>query len=200
MEKLPPILGVAGTNASLKGTFAARRQETQGTLTAELSDILRIEATNRGLSHERENLRAISTEWGRKFGAGALATMTLDRYHETQIDSETGISIVSIRRPAEAQAIQGNGGVVVWLDADQELRHERVAKGNRNRIDDLKTLDEFIAEEAVEMYPESDDPFLINMSGVRDIADIKIDTSFVGSDEQTGRVLFNDFLKDKFDI
>lgn len=90
MEMLPKIIGVAGTNASLKGTLAARRQETQHTQTAELSDILRIEATNRGLSHERENLRAISTEWGRKLGAGALSTMTLNRYWQERTDPETG--------------------------------------------------------------------------------------------------------------
>ncbi len=200
METLPSIIGVAGTNASLKGTMAARRQETQFTQTAEFSDILRVEATKRGLSHERENLRAISTEWGRKLGAGALATMTLNRYWEEQTDPETGISIVSVRRPAEARVIQENGGAIVWLDADLEIRHQRVLIGNRGRVDDLKTLDEFAAEEAVEMNPQSDDPFLINMSGVRDMADVRIDTSFAGADQESGTVLFNDYLNKEFGI
>jgi len=200
MEKLPPIIGIAGTNASLKGTFATRRQETQGTLTAELSDILRVEATSRGLSHERENLRAISTEWGRKLGAGALASMTIDRYRESQEGAEKGISIVSVRRPAEAQVIQDNGGSIVWLDADRRVRYQRVAQGNRNRVDDMKTFDQFSAEEDIEMHPESGDPFLVNMSGVRDIADIKIDTTFAGDRQVTGLILFNDYLRKNFDI
>ena len=200
METLPGIIGVAGTNASLKGTLAARRQATQFTRTAELSDILRIEVTNRGLSHERENLRTISTEWGRKFGAGALATMTLNRYQEERLETDTGISIVSVRRPAEARAIQDAGGAIVWLDADAELRYERVAGGNRGRIDDQKTLEEFIAEEAVEMNPSSDDPFLVNMSGVREIADFHVDTSFAGVDAETGTVLSHGYLTREFGI
>lgn len=200
MEKLPEIIGVAGTNASLKGTLAARRQETHRTQTAELSDILRIEATKRGLSHERENLRAISTEWGRKFGAGALSVMTLNKYWDESTDAKTGLSVVSIRRPAEAQVIQENGGSIIWLDAEKEIRYERVKHGNRGRIDDMKTFDEFIAEEEVEMNPSSNDPFLVNMSGVREIADIHVDTSFAGIDQATGTIAFNDYLKNKFGL
>jgi hypothetical protein len=200
MSEFPEIIGIAGTNASLKGTLAARRFETQGAVVEELSNILRTEATLRGLPHERENLRAISTEWGRKMGAGALATMTLDHYYETRTDASTGISVVSIRRPAEARVIQENGGAVIWLDADREVRYARILSGNRNRVDDLKTFEEFASEEDVEMHPSSDDPFLINMSGVRDIADIHVDTTFAGADEAAGRQQFNDYLSKRFNI
>jgi len=80
------------------------------------------------------------------------------------------------------------------------VRYQRVAQGNRNRVDDMKTFDQFSAEEDIEMHPESGDPFLVNMSGVRDIADIKIDTTFAGDRQVTGLILFNDYLRKNFDI
>ena len=45
-------------------------------------------------------------------------------------------------------------------------------------FDDLVTYEEFCAQEDAEMYPDSDDPFVVNMSGVRDVADIHIQNTF----------------------
>ena len=135
---------------------------------------MRIEAANRNLDHQRENLRSISYEWGQKFGAGALSLMTLKEFWETRTDDETGISIVSVRRPAEARTIQENEGVIFWIDADQDERYDRIQKASRGRVDDLVSPEEFRNQEKIEMNPNTDDPFVINMAGVREIADVHI--------------------------
>jgi dephospho-CoA kinase len=141
--KLPEIIGVAGSNGAGKDKLADVRLERQHARKVSLSDILRTEATKQGLDHSRENLSSISTRWGRKFGAGALSLMTLKNFAETRTDNETGISIVSIRRPAEAVTIQEHGGIVLWIDADREIRYQRILEAQRDRIDDMVTYEEF---------------------------------------------------------
>lgn len=178
MSNLPEIIGIAGTNGAGKDTLGDLRFEREGAKKVTLSDILRVEATKRGLSHERHNLSAISTEWGQKFGAGALSTMTLQEFYETRTETESGISIVSVRRPAEAQIIQRAGGTLFWVDAAREIRYERIFNANRGRPEDVKTFEKFCAEEDREMYPDSDDPSALNMAGVRDMSDMEIVNEF----------------------
>lgn len=178
MEKLPEIIGLAGTNGAGKDTLGDLRVTRQNARKVSLSEILRTEADKRGISHERENLGAISTEWGKKLGAGALSAMTIRNFYETRTVTETGLSIVSVRRPEEARAIQREGGLMLWIDADREVRYQRILNANRGRVDDIKTFEEFCAEEDREMYPDSDDPFVLNMAGVRDNSDIQLLNEF----------------------
>lgn len=192
--QLPEIIGLAGTNGAGKDTLGDLRFERQNARKVSLSDILRIEATSRGLTHERENLREISAEWGRKMGAGALSVMTLRNFEETRLDTETGISIVSVRRPAEAEIIQDEGGMVFWIDADREMRYDRIQAAARNRVDDVVSFEEFCAQEDIEMYPDSDDPFVVNMAGVRDIADVHVTNEF-GTEKQ-----YRAYLEDTYQL
>jgi len=195
--KLPEIIGIAGTNGAGKDTLADLRYERQGIKKASLSDILRTEADKRGLSHDRKNLSEISTEWGRALGAAALSTMTIRAYRERQAAGETpaGISIVSIRRPAEAAYIQEEKGAVLWVDAPRELRYERIAGANRGRVDDVVTYEQFSEQEDAEMHPaDTEDPFVLHMARVREIADIHLQNAYATEAE------YKSFLTDKFDL
>lgn len=178
MNRLPEIIGLAGTNGAGKDTLADLRKLRENARKVSLSDILRTEADKRGLSHARENLRAISTEMGAKLGAGALSTMTIQNFIETRSTTESGLSIVSIRRPDEGRAIQDAGGSLIWIDADRELRYQRILEANRGRIDDMVSFEVFCEQEDREMYPPADDPLALNMAGVRDIADIHLLNEF----------------------
>lgn len=193
--KLPEIIGISGTNGSGKDTLANLRLETQGARVVSLSDILRTEAAHRNVEPVRENLIEISTEWARKFGAGALSLKTIQNYYETRTDDETGLSIVSVRRPTEAVVIQSFGGKVSWVDACRQLRYARVSSGQRNRAEDTEPYEEFCAKEDREMNPlEPNDPTQINLAGVRAIADIHIENNF---DTQA---LYEAYLRDEFEL
>lgn len=203
--KLPEIIGISGTNGAGKDTLAELRFERQNARLVSLSDILRAEATNRGLDQGRESLGMISTEWGRVFGAGALSLMTIRNYWDTRTDDETGLSIVSVRRPAEAEVIQEDGGTILWIDADRELRYQRVLARleKSGRITDAVSYEEFCAQEDREMHPESDDPFALNMAGVRDIANIHLENNFVvegDEDGKLGEAKYKAFLVDEFEL
>lgn len=192
--KLPEIIGIAGTNGAGKDTLADLRHQRNGARSVSLSDILRNEATKRGLDHSRKVLSSISAEWGREFGPNVLSMKTIEEYRQTKTADENGLSIISIRRPAEAAEIQKQGGVIVWVDADQRTRYDRVASGVRNRFDDAMTFEEFCAEEAREMRHENDDPATLNMAGVRDIADVHIENDFATKEE------FENYLITNFEL
>lgn len=194
METLPEIIGVAGTNGSGKDTLARLRFERQNARNVSLSDILRIEADRRGVSRERENLSAISTEWGRKFGAGALAVMTIQEFRETRTATEPGLSITSVRRPAEAAVIRDEGGAIIWIDADREGRYQRILDRQEGRSEDFISYEEFCANEEKEMHPASNDPAELNMAGVRDMADIHLRSEFESGDH------FKKYLIERFSL
>ena len=106
-----------------------------------------------------------------------------------------GLSVVSLRHPEEAKRIKDHDGIVVWVDADPLIRYKRVAGSMRNRIDDQKTFDEFIEEENADMYPSQDaDPARVNMSAVRNIADIHVVNDF--SEESS----YIDYLSQRFEF
>ena len=194
MNKLPEIIGLAGTNGAGKDTLGDLRFILHNARKVSLSDILRAEADKRGLAHERIHLSAISTELSTKLGAGALAVATIQNFQDTRTYGETGLSIVSIRRPYEGRAIQDAGGTLIWIDANRELRYQRILEANRGRVTDIKTFEEFCVEEDREMHPESDDPFVLNMAGVRDISDIHLLNEFGSKDE------FEADLVDRFSL
>lgn len=192
--KLPEIVGIAGTNGAGKDELGDLRFQREHARKVSLSDILRIEATKRGLSTVRENLRPISTEWGRQFGAGALSLMTLKEFEETRTPEEQGISIVSVRRPGEARVLQERGGLIVWVDAERELRYQRIQNAKREREEDMVSFEKFCADEDIEMYPASEDPFELNMAGVREMADVHIINEFDSPD------LYHAFLTETFEL
>ena len=192
--KLPEIIGIAGTNGSGKDTLGAIRQRLGGAITVSLSDILRHELNKKGISHERENLRSLSAEWRAQEGPGVLSVKTIEQYNqEKEARGLKGLSIVSLRHPAEAEVIKQAGGIVVWVDADVRIRYDRILRRNEGRAEDQKTFDEFVREEMAEMSPEGNNEGL-NMSGVRDIADIKITNDFSRIEE------FEAYLIDQFEL
>lgn len=192
--KLPEIVGVAGTNASGKDTLGSLRESLQNAKFVSLSDILRRELDKRGLSHERENLRALSKEWRDEGGSGVLAAKTIAFYKNEKADKKYGgLTLTSIRTPGEAMEIQHAGGIIIWVDADPKIRYQRILKRDLGRPEDQKTYEQFIAEEEAEMHP-SELGGGLNMSGVRDIADLKIINEFDSLEA------YENYLKKEFEL
>ena len=193
--KLPEIVGVAGTNASGKDTLGALRLSLNNAKFVSLSDILRHELDLRGMPHERESLGALGNEWRSESGAGVLAEKTIELYEtEKSAMSYGGLSITSIRHPAEAEAIQKAGGIIIWVDADPRIRYERIQSRGLGRPEDQKTFEEFIAEEQAEMQHIAGNESSLNMSAVRDLADLKIINEYNSLQE------YETFLKQEFEL
>jgi cytidylate kinase len=161
------LIGISGTNGSGKdslGHFLANRH---GWLFVSVTDILRDELKRRGEPIERENLRRLSADWHKQFGAGALTDMAV-KVFEPKKDQYKGLAIASLRRAGEADRVHEFGGKVIWADADSKVRYGRISQRKRSNEDD-KSFEEFIADEKNEMY--GGPGHTLNMSEVKNRAD-----------------------------
>ena len=134
-------IGLTGPNASGKGEVARILSE-QGFTLHSLSDVVREEATRRGLDHSRENLILTGTSLRRELGEGALAERILPMLSERSV-------IDSIRNPAEIIVLRALPGFhLLGVDAPETLRFER--SRSRGRAGDGESLEEFRRKERLE--------------------------------------------------
>lgn len=164
------IIGLSGTNGSGKDAVGQTLQELNNYLFISVTDLLREEATKRGLPIERSSLRMISAEWRREHGLGVLVDKAVEMYSQTK--GHDGLVIASLRNPGEADSVHSLGGTVIWVDADPHVRYDRLTTRQRSD-EDNKTFDEFLAEEQAEMTHEGDEATL-NSAGVKQKADMVI--------------------------
>lgn len=163
------LIGIAGTNGSGKDTVAQMLAERHGWMMIQYSDFLRKEAKKRGLPIERKHLSSISAEWRAKHGHSILTEKAAELFEKSKTGHK-GLVVLSMRHPGEAKKVKELGGVVVWVDADPEIRYERVT-GRGRSTEDTKTYEEFLAEEESEMHHSGHEATL-SMSKVKEMADI----------------------------
>jgi len=162
------IIGLAGTNGSGKDTVALLLAEKYGYLFADATKILGDELTKRGLVHERANKSALSAQWRREHGMAVIVEKAVELY---KAGDYKGLIVGSLRHPGEADRVHGLGGEVLWVDADPQVRYNRINSANRGRVEDNKTYQQFLAEEQTEMS-QSGDAATLNMGAVKDRADM----------------------------
>jgi len=135
------VVGLTGPNASGKGEVA-KFLATYGFGVCSLSDVVREEATRRGLDHSRDNLIRIGVELRASGGTGALARRILPQLNQRAV-------VDSIRNPGEVDVLRTLPRfVLLGVDAPQTLRFERSTR--RGRPGDGATLEEFARKEALE--------------------------------------------------
>lgn len=170
------IIGVAGTNGSGKDTISEMLSERYGYYLASATEMLGEELNKRGLPHERENKRMVSTEWRRKYGLGVIVDKAVEAAQKAGFDK---VVVGSLRNPGEVDRVHELGGKVVWTDADPQVRYDRIQGSNRGRVEDMKTYRQFLEEEQAEMQ-QGGDSAKLSLSGVKAKSDVFINNN--GSD------------------
>lgn len=178
MNKQLQIIGLAGTNGSGKDSVGQILTDYHSYLFVSVTEMLRAELKKRGLPITRENLRTLSAEWRNEQGLGVLVERAMASYQVVQ-DQYAGVVIASLRNPGEVDRVHELGGLVVWIDADQRTRYDRVQANavSRGRAEeDNKTYAQFQAEETAEMnQPAGSDDTVLNMLAVKEGSDVQID-------------------------
>lgn len=171
------LIGLSGTNGSGKDTIGHMLAERHDFLFISASDLLRDEARARGEEPTREILRTISAEWRRESGhLGVLVDKAVEQYRQVADMYPGGLVVVSLRNPGEADRIHEMDGVMVWADADQKIRYDRItahAEARNRAGEDNRTFEQFQLEEAAEMT-SSGDTATLDMSAVKERSDIFI--------------------------
>ena len=163
------IIGVAGRNGAGKGEVI-KLLEARGFTAYSLSDAIRDVLRERGQEESRELMIDTGRSLREEGGPGVLAERLL-----TMMTPNGHFAVDSVRHPAEAQTLRESGRPfwLVWVDADEALRFERIRA--RGRGGDPETLEQLRELEGRELA--SDDPAAQQLLAVREIADAHVDNS-----------------------
>lgn len=172
------ILGIGGTNGSGKDLLSEMLEKEHGWLFISGSrDLIIPELERRGSLIERENMADLTREWRQTMGKGAVIDNAIEKFNDLGGSAKfDGLVISSLRHPWEAERIHELGGRVIWVDADPNIRYERIYnRGHGSK--DKKSYEQFLIEEKAEMNHHSDDHTTLNMAGVKAVADIFIENN-----------------------
>lgn len=146
MAKL--ILGIAGEMGSGKGTIAKHIIEEHKGNVHRFSTILRDLLDRIYVSQTRENISTISTILRKNFGEDILAKAM---YHDTKKDEHEIVAVDGVRRMADILYLEEVPHFkLIYIEADMEVRYERVIKRGENDGDKTKTLEEFKRDHELE--------------------------------------------------
>lgn len=173
------LIGIGGTNGSGKDTLGKIIADNYNYVFISLTESLRDEAKRRGWAPDRKATRTISQEWREEHGLAVLIEMMIKK-HEASQDKDKGLATSSLRNGGEPDFIHEKGGLVIWIDAPVEVRYERITSNKRagRGVDDQKTLEQFIAEEKLEMFgKETDEDTALRTIDVKNKADIILENT-----------------------
>jgi dephospho-CoA kinase len=164
------IIGLSGTNGAGKDALAEVLAAEHGFLFVGATEMLVKELERLGRTTSREDKSTLSAEWRREYGMGVIVDKALEAFEQVK-DQYKGLVVSSLRHPAEADRVHAAGGEVWWVDADPQVRYNRIRSANRGRpLEDNKTFEEFLAEEDREMHRSGDEATL-NTAAVKERAD-----------------------------
>ncbi len=142
MAKL--ILGIAGEMSSGKGTIAQHIIAERGGSAHRFSTILRDILDRVYLDQSRENFQVLSLILRKNFGEDVLAKSI---YHDVKNDEHDIVVVDGVRRMADIAYL---GEIphfkLVYVEADMQIRYDRIVKRGEKTDDLNKTFEEFKAE------------------------------------------------------
>ncbi len=161
------IVGITGTDGAGKGTVVSRLVEVHGFTHYSSRAMIVSEIERRGLPIDRNQMRLIANELRAEYGDDVVVKRALE---QAKAEGREKIIVESIRALAEARYLKAEGGVLLAVDADPEIRYARIQE--RRSASDKVTYEEFIRQE--ELEKNDPDPHGMQKAKVMEIADYLI--------------------------
>ena len=146
MDKL--IFGIVGGLASGKTTLAEHLSETYHCNTYRYSTMLRDILERIYVDQTRTNLQELSTFLRQQFGQDVMSKVIA---HDVANDDNDIVVVEGIRRPTDITYLRELPGFhLIFVDAEQRTRYERIIEREENPDDAFKTFETFKQDEAAE--------------------------------------------------
>jgi dephospho-CoA kinase len=160
------IYGITGTIGAGKGTVVQYFVQEKGFKHYSVREFLSEEIRKRGVVEDRNSFREVANEL-RKTHTPAYI---IEKLYARAIESEGCAIIDSIRALGEAIFLKDNGVKIIAVDADREIRYERIR--TRASVTDHVDFKTFVLQEDRELRAE--EAHDMNIRGVMKMADFHI--------------------------
>lgn len=158
------IIGITGPAGSGKDTSAHHIAEHLSIPHVSGGDILREMLTKAGLEPKKSVLGSFGVFLRASYGPDAVARRSLDKA------SDKGVIYSGFRSVAEANAVKERGGVIIYIDASDDTRHDRIL--DRQRDGDV--IDKALLVALDKQEGSADGVLNENLVDVKKIADVVI--------------------------
>ncbi|MES2967013.1 MAG: AAA family ATPase [Patescibacteria group bacterium] len=139
------IIGITGTDGAGKGTVVDYLVTHHGFTHYSSRDFILEEITRLNLPTDRSQLRITANNLREQFGNDVIVRKA---YEKAAAEHKENVVIESIRALAEVEYLKANGGILLAVDADPQVRFARV-QGRRSDTDQV-TYEQFLAHEELE--------------------------------------------------
>lgn len=168
-------IGVAGPYGSGKSAIVEFLKSRSFCATS-LSDEIRAEVAERGLTETRERMIEVGTELRRSGGPAVLAERVVRRFMP-----DRNYVVDSIRHPAEVAALRSAGPnfFLIWVDADESVRLDRIVgrarPGDPGSLDRLRELEgreagsDDVSSQQLDAVRECRDELIENCGSIDDL-------------------------------
>lgn len=140
------ILGITGTDGAGKGTVVEYLANKHSFVHFSARAVIEEEIARQGLPNTREQMRKTGNALRAAHGDDVLVARPLEQIAAQNIEHAV---IESVRALAEVETLKAHGGILLAVDADQQLRYERIME--RKSSSDQVSFAEFQKQEALEM-------------------------------------------------
>ncbi len=159
------VIGIAGTHGAGKGVVVQFLKE-RGFVHCSARELFLDILKKRGVEADRKSIADVANELRREHGVAYVVEEYTRRFEPAVHD----VVIESIYTMGEVEAIRERGGYVFAVDADPEIRYERIK--HRMSETDKISKEEFLKKQEEEA--RSDDPTKQNSRTVMECADCTI--------------------------
>lgn len=174
------IIGLAGTLNAGKDSLGELLAEKYGFLHISTSDMIRAmkkrefgDGPGSLLTRNDPYINKLRTERG----PGFLVDAVNEEWLANQDKYPGGFVASAIRAIGEAERIHELGGIIIFVDADPQVRYGRSQARQRDANEVGKSFDEFMATERSEMDVDPNDKSVQNLVAMKQMADVVIENN-----------------------